>query len=113
MVVCGLATAAAALVGLFSGIDFSGLQVVMFGGLFLLIGIGVVALFVRFNKVTELIISFVSAAFWCLYLVVDFNRIVGQESTWSEAMNIAMKIYLDIVNLLLQVIKIYIMTKKD
>lgn len=113
MVVVGLATAAAAFVGIMSGINFQGLQVVMAGGLFLLIGIGIVSFFVRYNKITELIIAFGASIFWIIYLVVDFNSVVNKIPTWSNAMQIAMKIYLDMVNLLIQFIKIYLMTKKD
>ncbi len=113
LVVCGIATAAAAVIGMMSGLNLQGLQIVMFGGLFLVLGLGVVALFVRFNKVTEMIISFVLAIFWTVYLVIDFNMIaVDKTASWPRAMGIAMKLYLDLINLLLQVIKIYLMTKK-
>lgn len=93
-----------------SGFNFQGLNGIMLTILLGLIGLGILALFIRFNKVLELLIGIGASIFWMVYLVVDFNRIVSQyhEATASAALQIAMKIYADLINLFVQLLPIIV-----
>lgn len=99
--VMAIATICAAGIGLLTGFNFQGWNGVMFFGLLLLIGISTLAIFVRFNRVTEWIVGVAASIFWVIYLVIDFNRVVTlyNESSWSAAQSIAVQIYADLVNL--------------
>ncbi len=99
--IMGLATLATAGIALFTGFNFQGLSGVMFFGLLFLIGLGLIGLVIRFNRVVETIIGVVASVFWMIYLLVDFNQIVSRynESSWAIAQQIAVAIYMDLVNL--------------
>lgn len=106
--VMAIATLCAAGIGLMTGFNFQGWNGVMFFGLLLLIGVSTLAIFVRFNRVTEWIIGVGASIFWFIYLVIDFNRIVTlyDESSWSAAQSVAVQIYADLVNLFVRLLPI-------
>ena len=112
LVVTGVTTLVAAFIGMSIGVNLQGLQVVMFGLLMLILLVGVVALFVRLNKVTEMLISFGLAIFWAVYMVIDFNAVAVKANTWANATGISMKLFLDMVNFIIQIIKVYLAVKK-
>jgi len=101
-------TVAAAIVGMYSGIDFSFMRSFLFFGLCALILIGLVRLF--FGMTTAMIRAkaIAGAILFSLYLVYDFNRLkqIGDlgVNDWSTALQIAISIYLDILNLLLEIL---------
>jgi len=101
-------TVAAAIVGMYSGIDFSFMRSFLFFGLCALILIGLVRLF--FGMTTAMIRAkaIAGAMLFSLYLVYDFNRLkqIGDlgVNDWSTALQIAISIYLDILNLLLEIL---------
>lgn len=108
--VMGLATLVTAGIALFTGFNFQGLAGVMFFGLLGLIGLGFIALVIRFNRVVETIIGVGASIFWVIYLLVDFNQIVSRynESSWAIAQQIAVQIYMDLVNLFVQLFPLII-----
>lgn len=101
-------TVMAAAVGMFTGYNFQGWGGPLFIGLLLLIGVGLFQLFVRLNRITELIIGAVASLFWVIYLIYDFNKVVDlyEEATWSAAAEIAMNVFLDMVNLFVRLLPI-------
>lgn len=108
--IMGLATLATAGIALFTGFNFQGLSGVMFFGLLFLIGLGLIGLVIRFNRVVETIIGVVASVFWMIYLLVDFNQIVSRynESSWAIAQQIAVAIYMDLVNLFVRLFPIIV-----
>lgn len=100
----------AAVVGLFSGFNFQGLGGPLFMGLFVLIGISVFGIFVRMGKVMEMVIGLAASAFWVVYMIYDFNKVVDkyEVASWGNAAYIAMDIMLDIVNLFVRLLPIIV-----
>lgn len=115
--VMAIATICAAGIGLLTGFNFQGWNGVMFCGLLLLIGISTLAIFVRFNRVTEWIIGVGASIFWVIYLVIDFNRIVvnynPSSPQWSAAQQVAVQIYADLVNLFIRLLPIILDALSD
>lgn len=105
-----LATLIAALIGLFGGINFQGLGSVLFMGLFVLIGLSLLGLVVKNSLWTEMLIGAGASLFWVVYLIYDFNKVVTvyAESSggWQEAMNVAMGVFLDMINLFIRLLPI-------
>lgn len=96
----------AAIIGLFSGFNFQGLGGPLFVGLIVLIGVSAVGIFVRMGKLAELVIGLAASAFWVIYMIYDFNKVVDKYETasWEAAAYISMDLMLDIVNLFVRVL---------
>lgn len=65
------------------------------------------AIFIK-SKMISLVRAYVGAIIFTLYLLYDFNQLekkAGDES-WSTAINISVNIYLDIINLFLDLLEI-------
>lgn len=90
-----------ALIGLYSGIDFSFMGKFLLIALIILVGLNIIRLFIKINGTKRKIIVIFGVALFTLYLIYDFNRITRSENTWYDAMDIAINIYLDIINLFL------------
>tara|TARA_B100001063_G_C16611018_1_gene475755 strand:- start:82 stop:867 length:786 start_codon:yes stop_codon:yes gene_type:complete len=102
-------TIAAALVGMYSGIDFSFMRTFLFYSLCALILIGLVRIFVGMSSAMIRIKAIAGAILFSLFLVYDFNRLKNLNdigvNDWSTALNMAISIYLDILNLLLEILE--------
>ncbi len=99
-------TFSTALIGIYSGIDFAFLGNVLFIALILLIIGYVVRLFVAIPRATQRFMAGFGVAIFTGYLLYDFDRLNALQdtldaSTWSVAMDLAIDIYLDIINLFL------------
>jgi FtsH-binding integral membrane protein len=99
---------ACALVGIYSGIDFGFLQIPLFIALTGLVGFNLFRLFGAMKSVRQGLVSAFGIAVFTLYLLFDFNSLAKQEAagedSWPEAMRMAIKIYLDAINLLLHLL---------
>ncbi len=90
--------------------DFSFLGQILFVSLLGLVIVGILnALFFK-SRLTRLIGAYVGAVIFSLYLLYDFNRLkeasdLGDVS-WETAIDISISIYLDIINLLLDLLEI-------
>lgn len=106
--IVALITVIAAGIGLFSGYDFSGWRGTMFIILLGILGISLLGFAVRYSKVVETVMSLGIIGFFSVYLVVDFNQIKDtvEVASWQEALNIAMSIFLDILNILIRLLPI-------
>jgi len=101
--------AAAALVSV-SSIDFSFLGMFLFIALLLLIIVSVLNLFFFKSSKISLIKAYFGVLIFTLYLIYDFNRLESLmaqgETSWSVAIDIAVNLYLDIINLFLSLLEI-------
>ena len=102
-------TAGAAVIGMYSGIRFGFLGPILFGSLTLLIAANIVRLFISIPRVSQRVMAFFGVFVFIGYLLFDFNQLAeaGKEelaNTWSAALWFAIEIYLDIVNLFLQLL---------
>ena len=101
---------ATALIGIYSHVDFGFLQLPLFIALLILLLFSLFNLFVSMDGVKQRVLSGFGVAIFTLYLVFDFNSLLKKENigedTWPDAMHLAIKIYLDIINLFLQLLKL-------
>ena len=99
----------AALVGMYSGIDFAFLGIFLFGALILLLIGNIVRLFVSIPRASQRVMAFFGVVIFTGYLLFDFNRLAKLEerkmaNSWYVAMDLAIDIYLDIINLFLELL---------
>jgi FtsH-binding integral membrane protein len=101
-------TMAAALVGMYSGIDFSFMRGFLFYSLCGLICLGFIRIFFGMTSAMVRAKAIAGAILFTLYLVYDFNRLKNLNdigvNDWSTALHIAISIYLDVLNLLLEIL---------
>lgn len=104
-----LITCAAGLIGARSGIDFSFLGVGLFASLVILIVYGLVRIIFSIPRWVQRLWAFFGTVVFTCYLLYDFHRLSllsenTAANTWSAAMRISISIYLDIINLFLQLL---------
>ncbi len=101
-------TVICAMVGIYSGIDFSFLGGFLFIALLLLVVANIIRLFIKMCRWKERIIAFFGVIIFTGYLLFDFNRLEKLQeagmNTWPAAMHLSIDIYLDIINLFLQLL---------
>jgi FtsH-binding integral membrane protein len=101
---------ATAFIGIYSRVDWGFLQLPLFIALSILLLISLFNLFVSMDGVKQRVLSGFGVVIFTLYLVFDFNSLLKKENagenTWPDAMHLAIKIYLDIINLILQLIRL-------
>jgi FtsH-binding integral membrane protein len=101
---------ATAFIGIYSRVDWGFLQLPLFIALSILLLISLFNLFVSMDGVKQRVLSGFGVVVFTLYLVFDFNSLLKKENagenTWPDAMHLAIKIYLDIINLILQLIRL-------
>ena len=104
-----LITVGAALIGMYSGIDFSFMRSFLFFGLCSLILVGFGRIFFGMTSAMIRIKAISGAVLFSLFLVYDFNRLKQLSDNgindWNTALNLAISIYLDILNLLLEILQ--------
>ncbi len=103
-----LAVVSTAAIVFLTSIDFSFLQGFLYISLIILILMGLLNAFFFRSSLISLIKAYVGAVIFTLYLLFDFDRLekmAGDES-WGAAINIAVSIYLDIINLFLDILEI-------
>ena len=89
-------------------IDFSFLGGFLFTSLVILIVMGLINIFFIRSKLFSLIRAYIGAVIFTLYLLFDFDRLqknAGDES-WSTAIDISVNLYLDIINLFMDLLEI-------
>ncbi len=95
--------------GWVSRADTSLLGVVLFFSLLGLIALDLVRLFFTFYVWAERLVAIGAVAIFALYLYFDFNRLsrlreIPEANDWRVAFNLALNIYLDIINLFLSLL---------
>lgn len=103
MAVCGM-------IGLFSGIDFTFMGTYLLIALFGLIIAGVIGIFVRMSRTTNIIYHVLGMIIFSGYFIFDFFRLGHTENTWEKAIQLTMSIYLDFLNFFLHALQLYAAT---
>ena len=97
----------AACFGMFSGLDLSFLRAVLLGGLLTLITFSLLGFIISFSSMVRRIKAIFGAVLFTLFLMFDFQRLAALEETgsndWHTALEMAIHIYLDVINLLLEI----------
>ncbi len=91
-------------------IDFSFLGKILFVSLLGLIVVGLLNIFFFKSPLMRLISAYVGAVIFSLYLLYDFDQLeksaLAGDVSWETAINFAINIYLDIINLFLDLLEI-------
>lgn len=95
--------------GYFTTHDLISLGPILFFALILLIIANIVRMLVQISNRTQQVIAFIGCIVFCLYLAYDFNSLAKANqneflNTWAIAMDYAINIYLDIINLFLDIL---------
>ena len=105
-----LAVLLTAILVFFSSIDFSFLGIFLFMSLILLIVFQLLNAFIFKSPLLSLLKAYFGLVIFILYLVYDFNRLESMmaqgDTSWSTAIDIAVNLYLDIINLFLDLLEI-------
>lgn len=103
-----LAVIATATLVFTTNINFGFLGGFLFIALLMLVVMGLINAFFIKSKMASLVKAYVGAIIFTLYLLYDFNQLeqkAGDES-WATAIDISVNIYLDIINLFLDLLEI-------
>ncbi len=89
-------------------IDFSFLGGFLLISLIMLVVMGLLNIFFFRSRIFSLVRAYIGAVIFTLYLVYDFNRLekMAGDKSWGTAIDIAVSIYLDIINLYLDLLAI-------
>jgi len=98
-----------AIIGIYSGIDFSSLGYILIIPLFILVIWNLLNIFINFTSASKRIMGFFGSIIFIGYLLFDFYRLeqasVNGINDWNTAFNIGFSIYLDVINLLLELLE--------
>jgi len=93
-----------------SDVDFGFLGGILFIALSALVVMGVLNLFIYKSNALRLLSAYCGVIIFSLYLLYDFNilekRIAAGDESWGTAVRIAVRLYLDIINLFLDLLQI-------
>ena len=85
--------------------DFSGLQPYLFGGLWVIILVSLVQIFLPFSSVFQFWMALFSALLFCGYILFDTQQIFKRLSP-EEYIIASVELYLDILNLFLAILRL-------
>ena len=106
-----LAILATASLVFLTNIDFSFLGGFLFIALILLIIVSLLNYFIFKSRFLSLLKAYFGVIIFTLYLIFDFDRLRNAkqagDSEWSTAIDIAVNLYLDIINLFLYLLEIF------
>ncbi|MBU0580584.1 MAG: Bax inhibitor-1 family protein [Candidatus Margulisbacteria bacterium] len=96
-------------IGLYSKIDFSFLSGILFWALIALIAVSFLRIFISIKGTAKRIIALIGVLIFVGYLLFDFGNLrkarkVGVLNNWLTALSFSIDIYLDIINLFLQLL---------
>ena len=98
-----------AIIGIFSGIDFSSLGYILIVPLFMLVIWNLLNIFINFTSASRRIMGIFGSFIFIGYLLFDFYRLEQASADgindWNTAFNIGFSIYLDVINLLLELLE--------
>lgn len=99
------------LIASYSNIDFTGLGKILGIVLIVFVIIGIIRIFVKIHGAAHKFMASVGVLLFTGYLLYDFSRLaklkaVAAANNWETALNFAISIYLDIINLLMQLMQL-------
>lgn len=92
-------------IGMWSGIDFSGLGNILFFALLGLVVVGIIGIFVRMSRQFNMIYAVIGMIVFAGYFLFDFFRLSKSENTWGDAVALTVSIYLDFLNFFLYLLQ--------
>lgn len=104
MALCGM-------IGMFSGVDFSGLGTYLTFALFAMIIAGVIGIFWKMSRTTNIVYHLFGLVVFAGYFIFDFYRLGTTENTWEKAIGLTVSLYLDFLNFFLHLLQLYAATQ--
>ncbi|PWZ03065.1 UPF0005-domain-containing protein [Testicularia cyperi] len=92
--------------------DFSSLGGWLFGGLMVLVGVGFVGIFLPYNQTLDLIMAGAGCVIFSLYIVYD-TWLIQRRLSAEEWVLANLSLYLDIINLFINILRILNGTQDD
>lgn len=91
-----------------TNIDFGFLGSFLFISLTILVAMSLLNAFFFRSRIFSLVRAYIGVVIFTLYLLYDFNRLkkMNGDESWRAAIHIAVNIYLDIINLFLDILEI-------
>jgi len=94
--------------GIYSGIDFGFLGGILLFALLGLLIANVVRIFIQISRARQRVLAGIGVVIFTGYLLYDFNRLAKLQAagvnSWQAAMRLAISLYLDIINLFLDLL---------
>ena len=101
----------AGIIGMYSGIDFSSLGLALIGPLGVLIIWNIAGIFRNFTRWSRRIMGIFGSIVFIGFLLFDFHRLMKASeygiNDWETAFTIGFSIYLDVINLLLELLEAF------
>ena len=98
-----------AIIGIYSGIDFSSLGYILIVPLIMLVIWNLLNIFINFTSASRRIMGIFGSFIFIGFLLFDFYRLEQASANgindWNTAFNIGFSIYLDVINLLLELLE--------
>lgn len=99
------------LIASYSNIDFTGLGKILGIVLIIFVIVGIVRIFVKIGNAAHRFMASVGVLLFTGYLLYDFSRLaklkaVAAANNWETALHFSISIYLDIINLLMQLMQL-------
>lgn len=112
LLITALTTVVTGLVASYSGIDFTWMGKFLFWALSAFIIVSIIGLFVKIKGAAARIKAGIGVLIFTAYLLFDFSHLakfknVAEANNWNTALDFAVSIYLDIFNLLLQLLDLF------
>ena len=85
--------------------DLSGWGMGLFVALLIFLGISIIVVFLPYNSLLEIFVASAGIILFSMYTVYDFNQIKQRTFTEDEVPSIVVSLYLDFLNLFLDVIR--------
>ena len=93
-------------IGIFSGVDFSGMGMYLGAALLGLILFGIVGIFVKMSRQVNIVYALLGLVIFSGYFIFDFFRLSKSENTWQAAIMLTTQIYLDFLNFMLKLLEL-------
>lgn len=106
-IVTAAAFAVTAFVGSRKSLDFSWLGNLVFAGLIVLLGLGVVSFFIPFPTGLDFVYTYLGIAVFIGYLLFDVNRLTRYGVPAERVPMVVLQLYLDFINLFLFILRLF------
>jgi len=99
-------------IALTTHINFSFLMPLLFLGLLGLIVVGLIGIFVRFSRTTNIFYSIIGMGVFALYFLYDFYKVDRSRNTWDAAIQLTTRLYLDFANFFIMLLRFLMATRR-
>ncbi|MHB1628422.1 MAG: Bax inhibitor-1/YccA family protein, partial [Bacilli bacterium] len=88
-------------------VDFSWMRQFLFAGIIVLVGMGLLSLFVPFSTGISFVYTYLGIALFVGFMLFDVNRLTHHGVTAEQVPGVVLSLYLDFVNLFLFILQLF------